>query len=529
MLKKILHLLILCLLAGGVLADVKVANDPTRIGVGARLLGMGKSYLGLADDINGLFIDPAALAAIKQLQLTSLQGRFLNEYNYINFGSAFPSQFGTFGIGYVGSNISFTGPSSTTEVIDGVRIIPSTTEGVSYTFLDSVYLLSWGKDFFGLGTGATLKIFALEMGGPGISQGTASGTELDLGLHYKLPNAFKTGVVIQNALPFSTGGRIRWANGTVETLPSVWKAGLSWQVLGQAGFKKNGQHEVSINLDGDFTPLRPNIPNLWHLGVEWSPVSVTFLRAGIDQDYVGTTGGTGLQPTNNLTLGVGLLFGQFRFDYAFHQYDQVNENNTHYFSLTYGVGPTINKEIKSVIVNPVIPQLFSDVPSDYWAFQQIETLASLNIINGYPDGTFNPEGEITRAEFTKLLIDSKRNVNLSAEEINYTDIAATHWAAKEIAFAAQAGYVQGFPDYSFRPNNPVTRAEGVAIISRFLKLPVVSLDELPYSDLPGRYWATEDIAKAKTAGLLKFITDEQFIPDKPLTRAEVASLVYNCK
>ena len=276
--------------------EIRVANDPTRIGVGARLLGMGKSYIGMADDLSGIFINPAALSHVSDWQITSMSGKFINEYEYLNLGTAYPTPFGVFGVGYGGSGIGFTGPAATTEVIDGIRIIPSTTEGVTYSFNDQVFLFSWGDElknllnlglFQDLSAGATLKVFSLDMSGPGISNGTASGNEMDLGLHYTPSPVFKAGLVLQNALPFTMGGKIKWADGTEETLSSTLKAGLSLRVLGEKGWKKFGEHELSLNLDRDFFPTRGNIPQLWHFGLEWSPMEFIDLRTGIDQDIVG--------------------------------------------------------------------------------------------------------------------------------------------------------------------------------------------------------------------------------------------------
>ncbi|MFH1576287.1 MAG: S-layer homology domain-containing protein [Candidatus Margulisiibacteriota bacterium] len=608
------------LFAQSCFGSTKVANDPSRIGVGARTLGMGKSYVGLADDLTAIFINPAGLASVDQWQLTSMSGKFINEYNYVNFGSAVPTSFGNLGLGYVGSSIGFTAPAATTEVVDGVRIIPSSTEGVTYSFLDSVVLFSWGNELFdNLAAGATLKVFALDLSGPGISQGRASGTELDLGLNYKPSPILKVGLVLQNALPYSAGGKIKWENGTEETLPSLLKPGISLRLLGQEGWQRFGQHELTLNLDGDLAPLRPEIPTLWHLGLEWAPVKLLALRTGIDQDYVGSNGGAALVPTNNLTAGVGLTIGQFRFDYAFHQYNQLTDNDTHYFSLTYGVGEkkeeekgpgfellpkdktilftsevlvkgtVLNNEIKEVKVNsadiPVAKQTidslqllrlgkntilveglrgkslvdrskirllrlkkFIDVAADYWAAVPISILAMENIISGYPDGTFKPEGTITRAEMCALIIkslptkegaglagdislsfpeSSKLQVELVAEEkaLTFKDVSDQHWARKYISDAVELRIVKGYPDNTFRPNGYITRAEGVSMIADFANLPEPRALEVPFSDVPGRHWAANKIIKAKAAGLLEYLGDKPFDPNKPLTRAEVAEML----
>ncbi|MEE8638021.1 MAG: S-layer homology domain-containing protein [Candidatus Margulisiibacteriota bacterium] len=606
--KLLIFFLALFLVWHAAFAQTKVANDPTRIGVGARLLGMGKGYIGLADDLSGIFINPAALSNVTNWQITSMSGKFINEYEYLNLAAAYPTTYGVFGIGYVGSDIGFTGPAATTEVIDGIRIIPSTTEGVSYSFSNRVVLFSWGSElkslldwdvFEGLSAGATLKMFFLDMAGPGISNGTASGNEVDLGLHYRLTPGFKAGLVLQNALPFDSGGKIKWANGTEETLSSTFKAGLSLKLLGEEGWTKLGEQELSMNLDRDFFPHRNDIPQLWHFGLEWSPMEFIDLRTGIDQDIVGTGGAGQLEPTNNFTAGVGLYFGGFRFDYAFHQYNQITENNTHYFSLTYGVtkkrkpkvlvkmpsfsispkdrsilyteevsieGKVLNKKIRGVMLGDIEVALdenkfqiqfplvlrknsflvegfdngnsidsqkirilrlkkFADVPAYYWASVPISILAMEKVVSGYPDGTFRPDGNITRAEMCTLLMKAKGIGDFKVKGKPFKDVKATHWAANYIGAAARQGIVKGYPDGTFRPKGLMTRAEGVVMIARFAQIPESRLLEVPFADVPGRHWAVKEISAAKEAGLLEYLADQPFETQKKLTRAEVAEML----
>jgi hypothetical protein len=600
--KFCLFSLVLLGLTTPALADISIANDPSRIGVGARILGMGKGYIGMADDLGGIFINPAALSSVTEWQATSMSGRFINEYDYLNFGTAYPTEFGTFGIGYVGTGIGFKGPTATTEVVDGIRIIPSTTEGHSYEFNDSVVLLCWSSPLIeDLYTGATLKVFSLSMQGPGISGGNAAGNELDLGLHYTPPDLpIKAGLVLQNALPYDLGGRIRWQSGVDETLSAVAKAGLSYKILGDKGQWELGDHQLTFNLDADYLPTRANMPTLYHLGFEWAPMELLDLRLGIDQDYLGRGGPGLLDPTNDLTAGVGLYFGKFRFDYAFHQYSGLVENDSHYFSLTYGItrgyvpeyeGPPflITPEDKSIIFTDYFSQLFfdgvvldedvqqvkvgdtvvpfeqnmfqvsetltqgkntftfqgfrgeeligqekirilglkrfKDVPSTYWAAVPISLLAMEDIITGYPDGAFKPEGNITRAEMCTLLMKVKGVGDKELSVSPFRDVDPQHWAVNYIAAAADQKLVAGYPDGTFRPNANITRAEGAVILSRFDNLPKARVYELPFEDVAGRHWAFDDIAAAKAAGILAYLADKPFEADQELTRAEVAEML----
>ena len=351
-----------------------------------------------------------------------------------------------------------------------------------------------------------------------------------------------------------------------------------------------------MNLDYDFTPLRPTIPNLMHLGLEWSPLESLSLRMGIDQDVVGT-GGANLNVANNLTCGLGLAYNGFRFDYAFHQYYAIADNDTHYFSLSYGMfnkppappvkwvvhpadrtivfdsDQVISGEVKdqaitqvsvsgrsvplldrnftdkaalalgknSVLIEsfdkrdrPVVSQKirllrlpsFKDVGPENWARLPIGELAYLGVLTGYPDNTFQPDKTVSRAEFATLLVRSTATTMPQADQQAFRDVPIDHWAGGHIYAATLMSIVKGYPDNSFRPQGNITRAEGVAAIVRFAQLDVNQpIRENPFSDLPGRHWAAKEINAAKVAGYLQYIGNNPFEPNQPLTRGEVAEIL----
>lgn len=107
---------------------------------------------------------------------------------------------------------------------------------------------------------------------------------------------------------------------------------------------------------------------------------------------------------------------------------------------------------------------FSDV-GDKWYAEAVGTMAGLGIIRGYSDGTFKPGREITRAEFVTMAI----NCDTIAEgELNFSDVSASSWAAPYIATAAANGWISGFNDGTFHPNDKITRAQAVTIINKML-------------------------------------------------------------
>ena len=118
----------------------------------------------------------------------------------------------------------------------------------------------------------------------------------------------------------------------------------------------------------------------------------------------------------------------------------------------------------------------SDVSRGQWFNHAISTLSSMGIVKGNPDGTFNPDAPITRAELAAIAarFDDK-NTNTTS---NFSDIAS-HWAKDEIGVAANKGWINGYPDSTFRPDQYITRAEAMTLVNRVLnRLPEKSEDLL---------------------------------------------------
>ena len=118
----------------------------------------------------------------------------------------------------------------------------------------------------------------------------------------------------------------------------------------------------------------------------------------------------------------------------------------------------------------------SDVSRGQWFNHAISTLSSMGIVKGNPDGTFDPDAPITRAEFAAIAarFDDK-NTNTTS---NFSDIAS-HWAKDEIGVAANKGWINGYPDSTFRPDQYITRAEAMTLVNRVLnRMPEKSEDLL---------------------------------------------------
>lgn len=122
----------------------------------------------------------------------------------------------------------------------------------------------------------------------------------------------------------------------------------------------------------------------------------------------------------------------------------------------------VRRPIKGHIYN----HNFKDLSNTRWSATAISYMNELGLIKGYPDGTFKPEKSITRAEFAAM---ATRFANLFGGGLQgFVDVPYTHWANDVIAKAASAGWVSGYPDGTFKPENKITRAEVVSITNRML-------------------------------------------------------------
>ena len=146
-------------------------------------------------------------------------------------------------------------------------------------------------------------------------------------------------------------------------------------------------------------------------------------------------------------------------------------------------------------------------------------------IVGYEDGLVRPNADITRAEvaaiFFRLLKDDVRDSNLTAENA-FNDVAFGLWHNKSISTMAHVGILKGRTSDTFVPNAPITRAEFAAICSRFDRSNVEIKSD--FNDISG-HWVENEIRRAASLGWIQGYTDGSFKPDQNITRAEAASMI----
>ena len=168
-----------------------------------------------------------------------------------------------------------------------------------------------------------------------------------------------------------------------------------------------------------------------------------------------------------------------------------------------------------------ITQLLPDIEG-HWAQNTIEDMVNEEIIEGYPDGTFRPNKNITRAEFTSLLV---RAFDLKPGPGKVFSDTANHWAEDYIKTANYHGLVNGYSDTLFGPDDPVTREQIAVMVVNATKVELLDESKTFTDSAQISVWAKEPVAKAAAAELIVGYPDGTFKPKANATRAEAAVIL----
>ncbi len=565
--RKIL-LTVCCLLiaAGAAFAVSGITSDPSRTLFNARQLGMGGVSVGLANDANGVFVNPSGMTGLEFPQVTTSSRRLLmDETQYLLLGWAMPTNYGTFGIGYAGMG---TGGSIPTMLDPGSgRIIQNPSLEVG-SYSNSVLAISYAREFttpIKLSAGGNLKFFNQALSG-GNSSDRGTGTGIDLGVTYKPLYWLTTGAVLQNIV----GGSVKWTNSE-DKIGGYYKIGAAATILGPSAEALNSNSQTlraGLDLDLPSSVLASSNSMLYHLGVEYLPIKNVFLRAGLNQEVAGS----------GLTLGVGVVNGGFRFDYAFAQRPGLPGDNPHYFSLSYIGERVLTIDLKLKKKSPVFKFLqprdklvtdldFVQFSAEAWvekvidrkriwtvtavsATQDVHEITvpekfALLFLNGKPVARHGTDEVIAGREDLKhgrnviqllgytspeVIGDTVVQSTVGTGELRilrvapFTDTPVDFWAADPIYLNVTLGLITGYPDNTFKPDKGITRAELVTLLVKSLGVPQETLDargsEEVFTDVALKHWAAKYIAYGSALKLVSGYPDGTFKPNKVLSRAE---------
>ena len=157
--------------------------------------------------------------------------------------------------------------------------------------------------------------------------------------------------------------------------------------------------------------------------------------------------------------------------------------------------------------------------SGHWAGKQIAHWVDKGLIAGYPDGTYQPDHSITRAEFITLV---NRSLKLTGQaDVNFTDVSSDSWEHAQVAAALAAGYISGYEDGTFRPDQEISREEAASVLRRALKLEPDADSAAKFSDAHLLAdWSKGAIGALAAKGFVNGFADGSFRPSQSLTRAE---------
>lgn len=179
---------------------------------------------------------------------------------------------------------------------------------------------------------------------------------------------------------------------------------------------------------------------------------------------------------------------------------------------------------------PKVPITFNDVPDNYWAKPYIDALSSRNLISGFDSGDFMPEQPVTRAQVANIV---SRTFALTTDKasLDFGDVASDYWARDSIGDVVKGGFMTGFPDNTFAPNAPITRAQALTTLVTGLGVSTPTNVQAALSryidanEIPK--WANEKVAAATSGNLVvNYPNADQLHPTKPTTRAELSAMIY---
>jgi N-acetylmuramoyl-L-alanine amidase len=184
----------------------------------------------------------------------------------------------------------------------------------------------------------------------------------------------------------------------------------------------------------------------------------------------------------------------------------------------------VAKLIAEGVLNKTITTKKDDI-TGHWAETTIRNFITKGYVSGYSDGTFKPDNSITRAEFITII--NKIFSYTQEADISFTDVKSSDWYYKEVRKAVSKGYVTGYSDNTFKPTNPVTREEAAVIVSRVKGLKANSTSNLSkFKDAQDiSSWAKEYVDAVVAAGYITGYEDSTFKPKNNVTRAEAVVIL----
>lgn len=187
--------------------------------------------------------------------------------------------------------------------------------------------------------------------------------------------------------------------------------------------------------------------------------------------------------------------------------------------------------------NITYAQEYMDISPNHWAYNYVKMLSNTGVVVGYPDGTFRPDSQITRAEFATMTIKALKQQDAKIKwSPKFSDVTDEYWAYENIKKAAYFDLIKGSSNGNFYPEETVSRAQVLAVVINSLTTEDMTIDQArnllstsysDYKNIPD--WVVIQSGKAESLGIvIKSPSNPCCLdPNKPATRAEVAGFLAN--
>ncbi|GEM_PF-5516452 len=557
--------------------------DPSYRYTSARGIGVGNAYSALVDDYSAVFVNPAAMGQNSIAQVGLMQSNLFSDVNLINGAVVFPGDI-SYGLGfyYIGTNIpqaswdtdryvfsnmlgyndiSLLG--SVSAKVDDKLFLGLTGKyryanadgfnnsvynadlGILYQAFPALKLSAVYQNFFPIkikvnGGGEDNLQQKLTFGGAYRFIGREAGTflysknqKLDFSMDYGIvdqQSMIKVGAEYQpnSMLAFRAGyGNEKWASGTNNvSAVNIFSLGVGINFdgikfdyaysLDPNDFSANNTHYFSIAFDlmkpeEVYTDEYMQIKSPEDKVVTYENMHKV-LGSVVPKVAKVKINGTDVEIKNSRIMST----------IKFQDYGKQ--------AITIEVLDKDSKVLQKLKLRNIYLMSFADVDMHNWARKYIEELTTLGLLRPKTADTFNPEGNVTRAEYAKVLCSLK---NLNTQDINlssgykFTDIAQ-HPYVDYIQLVGQTGLMLGTSATEFSPEESLTREQLVSalVILEGLTIPDKALKSR-FKDVSVSRWSTKYIEVAVDNGLINGYNDGTFQPKRTITRAEFAKIIYN--
>ncbi len=175
----------------------------------------------------------------------------------------------------------------------------------------------------------------------------------------------------------------------------------------------------------------------------------------------------------------------------------------------------------NTVLEPIVDE-FLDIEG-HWAFNHIEKLRVMNVVQGDGEGFFEPNRNVNRAEAIKIMMLAFHIGGVSCHSEYFPDMVVGDWFCDVVSKAYQDGYVEG-DDGQLFPRRDLTRAEAVKIVLSILDTEIPEITEKPFDDVELETWYAKYIARAQELNIVQGVGDGLFEPNRSITRAELSKI-----